>query len=140
MFAVLRAMAHDPHFFGNVSIYGKALLEPGISCVVLGRFAGHNEVSLDVVFLEVGIPLATSPVLHFVVVAQTIESLLRHVHTPINDPVSQSFICTFSSYPPLFRDGIVFILRSHAGHSRITSQMYIFNDPFSSTSEHFSLA
>lgn len=80
LFAVLRAVAHDSHLFGHITIRREGLSHAGTRYVVPERVPRDNQVGSDVVLPQVRVPVTAVTFLDLVVTAEAVQGLLRDVH------------------------------------------------------------
>jgi len=77
---VLRAVAHDPHLLGHVTVRRKGLAHSRASYVVPESVSRDDQVGSDVVLLQVRVPLTAVALLDLVVPSEAVQGLLRDVH------------------------------------------------------------
>lgn len=82
---MLGAVAHNSHLFRDIAVRWISFFQAWACHVVLESVTRDNEVSLNVVLLEISISLTTTTLFYFVIIAKTVQRLLCNVHATLRD-------------------------------------------------------
>lgn len=75
-------MTHHPHLLGDVAVHGVSFSRAAAVSALLERVSWHYQIGVDIVLLKIGVPLAASALLNFVIVAETVQCLFSNVDAP----------------------------------------------------------